>query len=383
MKRVYIDYNATTPVRQEVVKIMQPYYSEIYGNPSSIHIFGQESRAAIEEARWKVARALNVENSEICFNSCATEGNNYALKGLAFSNYESKGHIITSLVEHNSVLQPCRYLQRFGFDVTYLEVDQYGAIDPEALRKAIRRETFLIALMYANNEVGTIQPVEKIAQIAREHNITFFTDGVQAIGKIKLDLEKLPVDIFTLSGHKIYGPKGVGAMFIRKGSKLASLLHGGGHERAHRAGTENVQGIVGLGEAVTLSLNELDSESQRINELTQHFIHRLLGEIPGTKLNGHPLNRLPGTVNISFEGISKEDLFIQLDLHGIAASSGSACSSGSIKPSHVLKAMRVKDSDNIAHVRFSLGHYSTETEVNYVVDTIQHILENNKQSVNL
>ena len=348
MRRIYLDYSATTPTHPEVVKAMLPYFTDVFGNPSSIHSYGQEAKGAIEEARVKVADFIGARDEEIIFTSGGTEADNFALKGVAFAN-ESKGnHIITSSIEHHVVIEICKFLERRGFRVTYLPVDEYGLVDPGDVKKAITDKTILISVMQANNEMGTIEPIAEIGKIARDAGIYFHTDAVQTVGHIPVDVNELEVDLLAMSAHKLYGPKGVGALYIRKGTKLIPFMHGGDQERRRRASTENVPGIVGLGKATELAQQEMCKEAERLTYLRDQLIKGLLERIDHTCLNGHPLKRLPNNANVSVDFVEGESMLLNLDLEGICVSTGSACSSSSLEPSHVLLALGL--SPEQAHV---------------------------------
>ena len=375
MRCVYVDNSATTPVRKEVLEKMLPYFSEGYGNPSSLYKIGQAAKTAIEDAREKVAKALGAEASEIYFTGCGTESDNWAIKGISKA-YEDKGkHIITSAIEHHAVIHTLEHLEKMGYEVTCLPVDEYGMVNPDDLCSAIRPDTVLVTIMFANNEVGTIQPIEELVAIAKEHGVIFHTDAVQAIGHIDVDVKKMGIDLLSLSAHKFGGPKGVGALYCRKGLKIHSMIQGGAQERGKRAGTENVAGIVGLGAAIDLVLNEREEEITRISTLRDNLIEKIQEKIPYCKLNGHPIKRLPNNVNFSFRYIEGESLLLMLDMKGIAASSGSACSSGSLDPSHVLLAMGL--THEIAHgsLRLSLGRETTQADVEYIVQELAPIVE--------
>jgi len=377
IKKIYLDYNATTPIHPEVLDAMLPYFKNFYGNPSSVHSFGQKTRNAVEDAREKIAKFLGAENpSEIVFTSCGTESNNFAIKGIAFANKDKNCHIITSAIEHHAVLEPCEYLsKKFGVDVTYLPVDKYGIVNPEDIRKSITEKTVLISIMYANNEVGTIQPIEEIAKIAKEKNIIFHTDAVQAAGKISIDVKKLDVDLLSVSGHKLYAPKGIGVLYIKKGTKLHPLLHGGSHEKNKRAGTENVPYIVGLAKACEIAAINIKDENERILKLRQKLEKGILEKIEYVQINGHTMKRLSNTSNISFNFIEGEGILMSLDLDGFAASTGSACTSGTLEPSHVLSAMGVPPEQAQGSVRFSLGHYTTEKDMDKLLEILPKIVE--------
>ncbi|MEA1965082.1 MAG: cysteine desulfurase NifS [Candidatus Aerophobetes bacterium] len=375
MKRIYLDYAATTPTHPEVLREMLPYFNEIYGNPSSIYQLAQRAKGAAEEARGKVARLINAKPEEIIFTSGGTEADNLAIKGVAWANEKRGNHTITSKIEHHAVLNTCKWLGKEGFKVTYISADKYGMIDLDELKDSLTDKTILISIMHANNEVGTIQPISEISKIARERKIYFHTDAVQTVGKVPLDVRKLGVDLLSLSGHKLYGPKGVGALYIRKGVKTLPLIHGGHHERNRRAGTENVPGIVGLGKACELAVKEMTSEGRRLKVLRNRLYEGLSEQIEEIVLNGHPQNRLPGILNICIKYVEGESMLINLDLEGICASSGSACTSGSLEPSHVLLAMGIPP--EIAHgsLRFSLGEDTTKEDIDRVIEVLPPIVK--------
>jgi len=376
MKRIYMDHAATTPTDIEVVKEMEPYFTQKYGNPNSIHSFGQEAREAVEEARKKVAHLIGANPSEIVFTSGGTESDNYAIKGIAWANQKKGNHIITSQIEHHAVLHSCHFLEKHGFKVTYLPVDKYGLIDPDDVKKAITDKTILVTIMHANNEIGTIEPIKDIAKIVKEAGIYFHTDSVQTVGHIPIDVNELGVDMLSISGHKLYGPNGVGVLYLRKGTRIVSLIDGGGQEKNRRAGTENVAGIVGIGKAAELAEKRLaQGEEDRIVRLRDKLIKEIMNKIENVRLNGHHINRLPGNVNFCFEFIEGESMLLNLDMEGVAASSGSACTSGSLEPSHVLLAIGLPP--EIAHgsLRLTLGKDSTEKEVDYVIDILPKIIE--------
>lgn len=372
-KIVYMDHAATTYAAPEVVEAMLPYFSEKFGNPSSVYGIGQENKAAVEEARAKVAAAINAEPNEIYFTAGGTESDNWVLKGVAFANIRKGKHIITTAVEHHAILHAAEWLQSQGFEVTYLPVDQYGMVSPADVEKAIRPDTILISVMYANNEVGTIQPIAEIGAIARAHGIYFHTDAVQAVGHVPIDVKAEHIDMLSLSGHKFYGPKGIGVLYIRRGVRIQNLLHGGAQESRHRAGTENVAGIVGLGAAIERAVAAMPEESARLTAMRDHMIRELL-KIPASHLNGHPTQRLPNNVNITFEYIEGEGILLLLNMFGICASTGSACNSASLEPSHVLTAMGVPH--EIAHgsVRLTLGERNTEEDVSYVLEKLPEVV---------
>lgn len=375
MDRIYFDNAATTQVRAEVFEAMQSYFTENYGNPSSIYEMARKSKNAVEAAREKTASVLCAQPKEIYFTGCGTESDNWAIKGVAES-YASKGnHIITTSIEHHAVLHTCEYLEKHGYEVTYLPVDKYGIINIEDLKNAIRPTTILITVMFANNEIGSVQPIEEIGAIAKEHGILFHTDAVQAVGHIPIDVKKMNIDLLSLSAHKMYAPKGVGALYIKTGVKITPLLHGGAQERNRRGGTENVAGIVALGTAIELMQKEMEEETARLVFLRDKLINGILGSIPYTRLNGHPTKRLPGNVNITFEFIEGESILLMLDMKGISASSGSACTSGSLDPSHVLLSTGLPHELAHGSLRLSLGRYNTEAEVDAILEILPPIIE--------
>lgn len=371
---VYVDHSATTYVKPEVFEAMKPYFSEHFGNASSIYSLGRDSKKAIEDAREKVAKAIGALAREIYFTGSGSEADNWALKGIAAANKKKGNHIITSAIEHPAILSTCSYLENEGFEVTYLPVDSDGLVSIEQVKNAIKDSTILISIMFANNEIGTIQPIQEIGAIAKEKGILFHTDAVQAIGNIPIDVEKMNIDLLSLSGHKFYGPKGIGVLYIRKGVKISSFLHGGQQERGKRASTENVPSIVGLGKAIELATENIDNYNKKLVNLREKTIEGLMAKVPYIKLNGHRTSRLPGNVNISFQFIEGESLLLMLDMKGIYGSSGSACSSGSLDPSHVLMAIGL--SHEIAHgsLRLSFGDENTEEDVDYILETIPAIV---------
>ncbi len=375
MKRIYMDHNATTPLREDVLKAMLPYLRGEFGNASSLHYFGIQARRAVEAAREKVATALGAQLREIIFTGCGTEADNQAIKGVMFANRGKGDHIITSRIEHKAVLQTCQYLEKQGFRVTYLPVDEYGLVNPDDVAQAITGRTVLVSVMFANNEVGTIQPIGAIAQVCRERGVYFHTDAVQMVGKLPIDVNELGIDLLSLSAHKFYGPKGVGALYVRKGVKVDSLLHGGHQEWGRRAATENVAGIVGLGRALELRLGEMDAEAERLTALRERLYAGLLARIPHVYLNGHPSERLPGTLNVCFEYIEGEGIIMGLDLAGVAVSSGSACTSAELSPSHVLLAMGVPPAVAQGSIRFGLGRENSDADVDYVLEKLPPIIE--------
>ncbi len=369
--KVYLDNAATTPVDKKVLEEMLPYFSEKYGNPSSIYGFSEEAYNAIENARKKIAELIGAEPSEIIFTSGGTEADNLAIKGAA-ALHKGK-HIITSVIEHPAVLDTCRALEKQGYAVTYLPVDKEGIISVEDVRNAIRDDTVLITIMHANNEIGTIQPIAEIGRLANEKGVVFHTDAVQSAGKIPIDVNKLGVDLLTLSSHKLYGPKGVGALYVRKGTEIAPVLNGGGHERGLRSGTENVPGIVGFGKAAEIASAEMDSDASRMKRLRDKLIDEAL-KIDNSWLNGSREKRLPNNVNLGFKFVEGEALVLELDCNGICASTGSACSSKSLEPSHVLRALGLPPEDCHGSLRLTLGKYNTEEEMDYVLETLPKVV---------
>ena len=374
-KFIYLDNAATTQVYPEVLKAMEPYFTEYYGNPSSIYSFAGESKKAVDAARQTIADFLHATSEEIYFTGGGSESDNWALKATAEA-YKSKGkHIITSKIEHHAILHTCEYLEKQGFEVTYLDVDENGLVNPEEVEKAIRPDTILISVMFANNEIGTIEPIAEIGKIAKEHGVLFHTDAVQAFGHVPIDVEEMNIDMLSASGHKINGPKGIGLMYIRKGLKLGSFIHGGAQERHRRAGTHNVPGIVGFAKAVELASAHLEERIKYETELRDYYIHRVETEIPYAKLNGDRTSRLPNNTNFCFRFIEGESMLILLDQKGICASSGSACTSGSLDPSHVLLAIGLPH--EIAHgsLRVTLSEKTTKEEIDYTVDELKKIIE--------
>lgn len=374
-KPIYMDYAATTFTKPEVLEEMLPYFTEHYGNPSSIYSLSRETKKAIDKARDRVAKAINADSNEIFFTGGGSEADNWALKGIAFANFNKGNHIITTKIEHHAILHACEYLEKHGFEVTYLPVDEHGFISLEDLKNAITDKTILVSIMFANNEIGTIQSIKEIGKICRERKIFFHTDAVQAVGNVAIDVKDMNIDLLSMAAHKIYGPKGTGALYIRKGVKIDNLIHGGGQERAKRAGTENVAGIVGLGKAIELATENLEEHSKRLTVLRDKLIDGLL-KIPYSRLNGpRSEGRLPGNSNICFRFIEGEAILLLLDSMGICASSGSACTSGSLDPSHVLLAIGLPH--EIAHgsLRLSLGDRTTEEEVDYVIESVAKVVQ--------
>jgi cysteine desulfurase len=371
-KRIYCDHSATTPLDEEVLNEMLPFFRENFGNASSVYKEGRESRKAVELARDRVAKAIGAEPNEIYFTSSGTESDNWVLRGIS----TKKGkHIITSSIEHPAVLETCKDLEKKGYEVTYLPVDEDGLVSPQMVKDAIRDDTILVSIMFANNEIGTIQPVAEIGQICKSMGVPFHTDAVQAVGNVPINVKELNIDFLSMSAHKFYGPKGVGALYVRKGLRLSNFLTGGHQERGRRASTENVPGIVGLGKAIEIATSDIESKSAYLRKLRNRAIERIEKEIPYVKLNGHREKRLPGHVNFSFRYIEGESILLMLDLNGIAASSGSACSSGSLDPSHVLLAIGL--SHEVAHgsLRLTFGRDNTMEEIDFVVDKLKEIVE--------
>ena len=375
MRSVYMDYSATTYVKPEVLEEMLPYFTNKFGNPSSFYGISRETKMAVDKARGQVAQALNADLNEIYFTGGGSEADNWAIKGIA-SAYKNKGnHIITTKIEHHAVLHTCQYLEKQGFEVTYLDVDEEGFINLEELKNAITDKTILVSIMFANNEIGTIEPVKEIGQICKERKVLFHTDAVQAVGNVKIDVKDMNIDLLSLAGHKIYGPKGIGALYVRKGIRIHNLIHGGGQERNRRAGTENIAGIVGIGKAIELASQNLEEHAKNMIVLRDRLIEGLL-KIPYTRLNGpRGDKRLPGNVNVSFEFIEGESILLSLDFEGVCASSGSACTSGSLDPSHVLLAIGLPHEKAHGSLRLTLGDGSTEEDVDYVLEVVPPIIE--------
>jgi len=378
-RAIYMDHAATTYTKKEVLEEMLPFFTEKFGNPSSIHKFGRDILKYVDDAREKVAKALGADPSEIYFTAGGSEADNWAVKGAAYANKSKGNHIITTSIEHHALLHTCEYLEKEGFEVTYLPVDEYGMVSIEDVENAITDRTILISIMYANNEIGTVQPIESIGKLAKEKGICFHTDAVQAVGSLKIDVKEQNIDMLSLSAHKFYGPKGLGALYVRKGVKLINLVHGGAQERGRRAGTENVPGIIGLGKAIELATENLEEHSRRIAALRDKLIKGVMETIPYTRLNGHPVKRLPGNASFCFQYIEGESLLLNLDIKGIAGSSGSACTSGSLDPSHVLLAIGLPH--EIAHgsLRLSLGAVNTEEDIDYVLKVLPEIVQRLRQ----
>jgi len=372
-KRIYLDYAATTPVHPDVVKEMLPYFTEYFGNPSSIYSIGQEAKQGIEIARAQVAGLIGAEPEEVVFTGGGTEADNTALKGLAFSKETKGNHFVTTAIEHHAILESAKFLEERGFDVTYLPVDKYGLVDPQAVKIAITRKTVLISVMHANNEVGTIQPIEEISRIAHDAGVLFHTDAVQTVGHLPVDVNKMGIDLMSISAHKLYGPKGVGALYAKKGVRFESLIHGGAQEHSRRASTENVPGIVGFGKAAEIAEHEMGNEVIRLTALRDRLVSKVVDGIEDVQLNGHPTKRLPNNVNISVHFVEGESMCLNLDLEGICASTGSACSSSSAEASHVLLAIGVPPQLAHGSLRFSLGKWTTEEEIDKTAEALSRI----------
>jgi cysteine desulfurase len=374
-RTIYMDHSATTYTRKEVLEAMIPYFTEHFGNPSSIYGIARDSKHAIDVARVQAAKALGADPDEIYFTSGGSESDNWAIKGVALANRKRGNHIITTQIEHHAVLHTCQFLEKEGFEITYLPVDRYGLVNPADLEKAITDKTILISIMYANNEIGTIEPITELGAIARKHKVYFHTDAVQAIGNIPIDVKSQNIDLLSLSAHKFYGPKGVGALYIRKGVRIENLIHGGGQERRRRAGTENIAGIVGLGKAIEMATADIPGHNAKIQSMRDRLIKGVLEKIPNARLNGHPEKRLPGNFNVSFEFIEGESMLLWLDDEGICASTGSACTSGSLEPSHVLLATGLPVEISHGSLRLSLGDANTEEDVDFVLDVLPKVVK--------
>ena len=380
MRRIYLDHAATTAVSPQVLEAMLPYFSQVYGNASSIHGFGRDAKRAMEGARRQVLKALNAAMpQEIYFTAGGTESDNWAIKGAALAR--GSGHIITTAIEHHAVLHTCQWLEKRGFEVTYLPVDAYGCVTAAQVEKALRPDTILVSVMAANNEVGTIQPIGEIGALCRARGVLFHTDAVQAMGAIPLDVQAMQIDMLSLSGHKLYGPKGAGVLYVRKGVKIDTLIHGGAQERGFRAGTENLPAIVGLGKAVELAQANLEQNAAHMTALRDLLIEGLMARVPGARLNGHPTNRLPNNVNMSFDKVEGEALLLRLDLVGIAGSSGSACTSGTLDPSHVLKELGLNDAAANGALRLTLGAETTREEIEQVLEILPGIVADLRRMV--
>ncbi len=374
-RTIYMDHSATTFVKPEVLEAMIPYFTEHFGNPSSIYGIARYSKKAIDTARVQAAKALGADPDEIYFTSGGSESDNWAIKGVALANRKRGNHIITTQIEHHAVLHTCQFLEKEGFEVTYLPVDQYGLVDPVDLEKAITDKTILISVMYANNEIGTIEPLVELSAIARKHKVYFHTDAVQAIGNVSIDVKSQNIDLLSLSAHKFYGPKGVGALYIKKGVRIENLIHGGGQERKHRAGTENIAGIVGLGKAIEFATADIPGHNAKIKAMRDRLIKGVLEKIPNSRLNGHPEKRLPGNFNVSFEFIEGESMLLWLDDEGICGSTGSACTSGSLEPSHVLLATGLPVEISHGSLRLTLGDANREGDVDFVLEVLPKVVK--------
>jgi cysteine desulfurase len=374
-RTIYMDHSATTFVKPEVLEVMIPWFTKHFGNPSSIYSIARESKKAIDGARVQTANALGADPDEIYFTSGGSESDNWAIKGVALANRKRGNHIITTQIEHHAVLHTCQFLEKEGFEITYLPVDRYGLVNPADLEKAITDKTILISIMYANNEIGTIEPITELGAIARKHKVYFHTDAVQAIGNIPIDVKSQNIDLLSLSAHKFYGPKGVGALYIRKGVRIENLIHGGGQERRRRAGTENIAGIVGLGQAIEMATMDIPGHNAKIQLMRDRLIKGVLEKIPNARLNGHPEKRLPGNFNVSFEFIEGESMLLWLDDEGICASTGSACTSGSLEPSHVLLATGLPVEISHGSLRLSLGDANTIEDVDFVLEVLPKVVK--------
>jgi cysteine desulfurase len=375
-KRIYLDYAATTPVDPRVLRAMLPYFSKKFGNTMSLYSFGQEAKFALEESREQVSGLIGAKPEEIIFTGSATESNNLALKGIAYANKNKGNHIVISSIEHPCIMESARYLEKQGFKITRLPVSGYGQVDPEDVRKVINRDTVLVSVIHASNEIGTVQPIAKIGKICRERGVYFHTDAVQSFGKIPIDVNKMNIDLLSASSHKMYGPKGVALLYIGKGVSIEPILHGGGQERGLRSSTVNVAAIVGFTKACQIAKKEMEKEGLRVSKLRDKLIKGVLRRIPNSYLNGHPENRLPNNANFRFKGIEGESMVIHLDLAGIAASTGSACSSINLEPSHVLLAIGLKHQEAHGSLRVSLGRWTKESEINYLLTVLPKIISN-------
>ena len=376
MKSIYLDHSATTPLDPEVLEAMMPYFTDIYGNSSSVHSQGQQAARALEEAREKVAALLGAKPTELIFTSGGTEANNQAIITYMLNNRGKGNHIITSAVEHHAVLHTCQFLAKQGFELTVLPVNSYGEVEPDTIREALRPDTALVSIMHANNEIGTIEPIKELAAIAHEAGAVFHTDAVQTAGRIPVNVNDLGVDLLSASSHKLYGPKGIGCLYVRKGIRIGSLLHGGGHERNLRAGTVNVPGAVGFGKAAELAMQRLCSQEAPLADLAKRLIDGLLATIPNTRLTGHPERRLPGSVSVCFDYVEGESILLMLDHYGIMASSGSACTSDSLDPSHVLLAIGLPHETAHGSLRMTMGKDNTQEDVDYVLQVLPPIIHN-------
>ena len=374
MKQVYLDYSATTPVKEEVVREMLPFFTERYGNPSSLYSVGLDAKAGLDEARARVAGLINAEPKEIFFTSCGTESDNWVLEGTANALKNKGRHIITSRIEHHAILHTCEYLEKLGFEITYLDVDGDGFVSPEALEKAIRKDTILVSIMMVNNEIGTIEPIKELAAVAKAHGVLFHTDAVQGLGNVSIDVKDLGVDFLSMSAHKIYGPKGVGALYMRKGVRITNFMHGGAQETKRRAGTDNLAGIAGFGKAAELAAANLEQHIEHSTKLRNYFWEQIEANISGVTLNGSREKRHPGNLNVSFDYIEGESILLMLDAFGISISTGSACSSKSLVPSHVLEAIGISITKMNGTVRFTVGDFTTKEDIDYVVETLVKVV---------
>lgn len=379
MRKVYLDYSATTPVKDEVLQEMIPYFTQNFGNPSSLYTLGLEAKAALDKAREQVAGLINADAKEVFFTGCGSEADNWALTGVANALKDKGNHIITTKIEHHAMLHTCEFLEKNGYEVTYLDVEADGTVRPETLEAAITDKTILISVMFVNNEVGTIEPIKELVAIAKKHKILFHTDAVQALANVPIDVKDLGIDLMSMSAHKIYGPKGVGAMFMRKGLRLPSFIHGGAQEMGRRAGTENLAGIVGFGKAAEMARENLENHIKHCSELRNYLVERVTSEIPDTFVNGSMEHRHPGNANITFKYIEGESILLLLDYKGISVSTGSACSSKSLKPSHVLEALGVPVEMIHGTVRFTVGDFTTKEDIDYVVDSLKEVVEKLRQ----
>lgn len=375
MRQVYLDYSATTPVKKEVLDEMLPYFTEKFGNPSSIYGLGLSAKSDLNQARSKVAKLIGAEDREIYFTSCGTEADNWAVIGAARAKKSKGNHIITTSIEHHALMHTCEFLEKEGFQVTYLKVDRAGRVSPEELEKAITDKTILISIMFANNEIGTIQPIKELVEIAKKHDIWFHTDAVQAVGNVPIHVKELGIDMLSMSAHKIYGPKGVGALYLRKGIVIPSFINGGAQENKRRAGTENIAGIIGFGKAAELALENLDEHIKHVSELRDYLAEQLTSKIPEVEINGSMKHRLPGNINLIFNYIEGEALLLLMDQKGIAASTGSACSSASLTPSHVLKELDLPYEKIHSSIRLTVGDFTTREDIDYTVEEIIKIVE--------
>jgi cysteine desulfurase len=375
MKQIYLDYSATTPVKKEVLDEMLPFFTQEFGNPSSLYTLGQNSKSALIKARENLAALIGADSSEVFFTSSGTEADNWALIGTAEALKDKGRHIITTKIEHHANIRTCEYLETKGYDITYLDVQPNGIIEKEALKEAIRSDTILISVMMINNEIGTMQPIKELAAIAKEHNITVHTDAVQGLGNVSIDVKELGVDLMSVSAHKIYGPKGIGALYIKSGTAISSFMHGGAQEKNRRAGTENVTGIVGFGKAAELAKNNIDAHIKRTTELRDYFIDQVVSNIPDVILNGDRVLRHPGNANFTFKYIEGESILVMLDLEGISASTGSACSSGSNMPSHVITALKIPPEYMHSTIRFTIGDFTSKEDIDYTVGKLSAIVK--------